>query len=323
MGRPWYLLADIGGTNARFAVGDPASGELHEARTLVVAEHPSFAEALGVYLAHVRATGLWASQPSQGCLAVAATPNGNLIRFTNSDWVIDRQMLAGYPGVPPLHVINDFAALGYAVAGFCDDDWEQLGAGAASSGEPVGLLGPGTGLGVCTVVPVNEGLRVLPGEGGHVDFAPVDETEMHIQRLLLTRYPRVSVERLLSGSGLQNIYWALGELRASGQHSLAPADISAAGLAGEDPLAVETLTVFCRILGSVAGNLALTVGARGGLYVAGGIAPRMLRFLRTSEFRERFLAKGRFRDYLAAMPTRIVTREDAGLIGVFKFLDRG
>ncbi|MFN2288382.1 MAG: glucokinase [Chromatocurvus sp.] len=321
--RSWYLLADIGGTNARFAVGDPVSGELCEIATIFVADHPTFTAALRSYLSRVEASGQWAPQPDAACLAVACPVDRAVVTFTNSDWVIDRKDLAFTLGVRSLKVINDFAALGHAVAGFNEDDWEQVGDGAARPGKPLGVIGPGTGLGVCTVLPGRDGARVLAGEGGHVDFSPVGDEELEILRLLLSRYRRVSAERVLSGAGIQNIYWALTQRRGVPRRQATPADISAAALAGDDPVAVETLAVFCRVLGGVAGNLALTVGAHGGIYITGGIAPRVLPFLRRSEFRERFLTKGRFRDYLSDIPTRVVTRENAGLFGALKFLQSG
>jgi glucokinase len=321
--RDWHLLADIGGTNARFALGEVGSAELREQLTVSVAGHPTFNSALQTYLEKVRASGEWADLPVDGCLAVACPADRQVVTFTNSDWVIDRKDLAYSLRIPGLRVINDFEAIGHASAGFAIGDWEQIGAGESLPGRAIGVLGPGTGLGVCGVLPGDGGARVIAGEGGHVDFAPVDDEEMEILKLLMTRYRRVSAERLLSGAGLQNIYWALNQLRGSEQRQATPADISSAGLAGEDPVAVETLAVFCRVLGSVAGNLALTYGARGGIYIAGGIPPRIMAFLRRSDFRERFLAKGRFRDYLNDIPTRIVTRDNPGLFGALRFLESG
>lgn len=320
--RPWYLLADIGGTNARFALGDPGSGAICEHLTVSVADHPTFTSALQTYLSAVAAAGAWAALPEDGCLAVACPTNREVITFTNSDWVIDRRDVALSLQLQELQVINDFEAIGYAAAAFSEDDWAQVGGGSTQVNGPIGVLGPGTGLGVCSVLPTEAGPRVIAGEGGHVDFSPVNEEEIEILRLLLTRYRRVSAERLLSGAGLQNIYWALTELRGADLRQPSPADISAAALSGDDPVAVETLRVFCAVLGGVAGNLALTLGASGGIYVAGGITPRVLAFLKHSDFRERFLAKGRFRDYLNDIPTRIVTRDNPGLLGALRYLQQ-
>ena len=320
MADAWYLLADIGGTNARFALGTEGSAALHELFQVSVADHPTFTSALQLYLERVRASGNWATLPVGGCLAVACPADREVVTFTNSPWVIDRRDLAHTLQLDTVRVINDFEAIGYASASFAEADWVQLGDGQALAEKPIAVLGPGTGLGVCGVISAQGAITVIPGEGGHVDFAPVGDEEMEILRLLLTRYRRVSAERLLSGAGLQNIYWALTEMHGSQERHASPADISAAALAGDDPVASESLAVFCRVLGGVAGNLALTFGARGGVYIAGGIVPRVLEFVRRSDFRERFLAKGRFRDYLNDMPTRIVTRDNPGLFGALRFI---
>jgi glucokinase len=253
---------------------------------------------------------------------VACPADREFVTFTNSNWVIDRKDLAYSLHLARVEIINDFEAIGHAVTSLQAGDWAQIGAGDAHPEKPMVVLGPGTGLGVCGVLPRSDGngVFVVPGEGGHVDFAPVDEEEMEIHRVLLTRYRRVSAERLLSGSGLQNIYGALSELHGESPRLETPAAITAAALAGDDRLAVETLAVFCRVLGSVAGNFALTFGASGGVFVAGGIPPRVLSILDASGFRERFEAKGRFRDYLSDIPTRVVTRSNPGLLGALKFL---
>ncbi|MFK7830429.1 MAG: glucokinase [Congregibacter sp.] len=320
MRKPWHLLADIGGTNARFALGDVVTGELQAYHTVHVADYPTFTAALETYLAKVTQTREWESLPVDACLAVACPADRQVVTFTNSDWVIDRKDLVYSLKIPSLKVINDFEAVGYAVTGFAEGDWEQLGDGSAQPERMIGVLGPGTGLGVCGTLPANRRVTVLAGEGGHVDFAPVGDEEIEILRILLTRYRRVSAERLLSGAGIQNIYWALTQMHGAERRQATPADISAAATTGKDPMATETLAVFFRILGGVAGNLALTFGARGGIYVAGGIVPRVLEFARKSDFRERFLAKGRFRDYLNDIPTRVVTRENPGLFGALQFL---
>lgn len=325
MAKPWFLLADIGGSNARFAVGDLQTGErktdsICVQKTFSVIEHPTFTSALQSYLQYVERSGQWEALPTGGCLAVACPVDTEVITFTNSDWVIDRQDLTLSLKLPKLELINDFAAIGYASANFVDGDWVQLGDGEARSNAPIAVLGPGTGLGVCALVPESKGSLVIAGEGGHADFAPVGGEEMEILRLLLTRYRRVSAERLLSGAGLQNIYWALTQMRESQSRHTTAADISTAALAGKDPVAVEALAVFCRVLGGVAGNLALTFGAHGGVYIGGGIAPRVLPFMQRSDFRERFLAKGRFRDYLNDIPTRLITRDNPGLFGALCYL---
>ncbi len=323
MADSWYLLADIGGTNARFALGVGAGRELREPLTVSVADHPTFTSALQAYLQHVEKSGQWQALPSDCCLAVACPVNSEVVTFTNSDWVIHRDEVARSLELPELKIINDFTAIGYAAMDFVEEDWIQVGDGQAQADSPMVVLGPGTGLGVCSVIPGSGGISVVSGEGGHVDFSPVDDEEIEILRLLLTRYGRVSAERLLSGAGLQNIYWALGQLQGTDSRQASPADISVAALTDGDALSAQTLAVFCRVLGGVAGNLALTLGAHGGVYIAGGIVPRVLEYVRASDFRERFVAKGRFREYLNDIPTRLVTRDNPGLYGALGFLQRG
>lgn len=320
MSDSWYLIADIGGTNARFAMGDPCGDGIRNERTMSVADHPSFMSALQAYLEYVHESGDWTASPEAACLAVACPANREVISFTNSDWVIHRDDVALALSVPKLHVINDFAAIGHAVTALDERDWRQLGDGTVESDQPIAVLGPGTGLGVCGVLPEGRRAHVIAGEGGHVDFAPVSDEEVEILRRLRTRFRRVSAERLLSGAGLSNIYWALTTLRDAQHRHASPADISAAALANDDPVAVEALEVFCRVLGAAAGNLALTFGARGGVYIAGGIAPRIVDFMAAGDFRERFLAKGRFRDYLNDIPTRVITRSNPGLCGALRLL---
>jgi len=209
MAKPWHLLADIGGTNARFALGDVSSGEIHIPLTVSVLDHPTFMSALQMYLSFVEDSGSWENRPVDGCLAVACPADREHVTFTNSDWIIDCKDLGFSLEIPRLKIINDFEAIGYAAASFAENDWEQIGGGESRSDKAIAVLGPGTGLGVCGVLPTTTGAYVLPGEGGHVDFAPVGEEETEILRLLLSRYRRVSAERLLSGAGLQNIYLSL------------------------------------------------------------------------------------------------------------------
>ncbi|MEM6604777.1 MAG: glucokinase [Pseudomonadota bacterium] len=320
MARPWYLLADIGGTNARFGVGDTQSSDLHFLCTEAVSDHPSARSALESFLSRVRASGEWEPLPAEGCLAVACPTDEPVITFTNSDWIIDKQDLALFMKLDRLSVINDFSAIAYATTSLGESNWEQIGPGAEQQQQPIAILGPGTGLGVSGIFRDGGEARVLSGEGGHVDFAPVGPEELEVLRVLLGRYKRVSAERLLSGAGLQNIYWALSELGGTPSVHATPADITTSAVASEDPVAVASLMLFCSVLGGVAGNLALTLGARGGVYIAGGIAPRILGFLKNSPFRERFVAKGRFRDYLDAIPTRVITADNPGLLGALTYL---
>ncbi len=316
----WNLVADIGGTNARFAYEDLEDTELQCVRTYSVAEHSSFVGALDTYLEEVAEQG-YSNLPDAVCLGVASAVKSDVIQFTNSPWSLDRRALSRRLGTPVV-LINDFAAVGYGVAELRPQDWFSLGGGTPEPDQPIAVLGAGTGLGVCTLVPVAGHFHVIEGEGGHADFAPVDPQEIAILQRLNARFGRVSVERLLSGAGIVNIYTALAELSGRKPEHDSAAAITGAALEGVESLAVRALEVFCRVLGSTAGNLALTVGARGGVYIAGGIAPRFKSFLGRSEFRARFEAKGRFSTYLRDIPVRLVTRDNVGLEGAVNLLRR-
>lgn len=319
--RPWNLVADIGGTNARFGVEDYATGALRLIRRYSVSDYPRFRDILQRFLEDVAEEGGWRGWPNAACLALACAVDGDSIRFTNSPWVVDRREVRDALGGGPLILLNDFAAVGYAIADLKPEDWFQVGGHLPEPRRPIAVLGPGTGLGVCSLVPVGAGRKVIEGEGGHVDFAPVGEREMAVLACLARRFGRVSVERLLSGAGIVNIYRALAEVNGEPAPQDGPAAITAAAVAGEDRLCADTLAMFCEILGGCAGNLALTLGAKGGVYIAGGIVPRFIDFVVASGFRRRFEAKGRFNDYLADIPVRIVTREHLGLVGAARKLN--
>ncbi|MGV6806736.1 MAG: glucokinase [bacterium] len=313
--KSWQLVADIGGTNARFGLVDTESQALQVVKRYSVSQHRQFQDALVHFVGDIAALKTWSRLPAQACLAVACPPIGDSIRFTNSSWVIDRHQVSAFLEVDRLEIINDFSAIGYATTGLGEGDWHQIGGVAPLPKYPVAILGPGTGLGVCAVIPTGAGFEIVEGEGGHGDFAPIDAQEVAVFEILSARFGRVSAERLLSGAGILNIYQALATLSGKGAVHSDPSEITSAAIDGVDSLSVRTLQLFCRVLGATAGNLALTLGAKGGVYIAGGIVPRFVRFLEQSEFRNRFESKGRFRAYLADIPARVITKDDLGLHG--------
>ena len=319
--KPWNLVADIGGTNARFSVENCGNGELELVKAYSVSDHDAFTDALDHFLTDVKTLGDWEPLPDAACLAVACPVEIEQIRFTNSPWAFTRADVGALLGSRPLELINDFAAVGYAIPELTEQDWQQIGGGCSRADKPIAVLGPGTGLGVCAVVPNGSGAQVITGEGGHVDFAPVGTLEMSVLEQLNRCFERVSVERLLSGDGLVNLYNALAVVTHKPAELSTAAQISEVALRSTDTLANTTLQVFCRVLGSVAGDLALTFGALGGVYVAGGIVPRFVDFLTESDVRHRFESKGRFKSYLAEIPLRVVTREHLGLMGAAKRLN--
>ena len=320
----WRLVADVGGTNARFAVASD-EGSISLVTRYSVDQYPSIEQAVSAFLDELAPHG-YSGTPDAACFALAGPIEGDEVRFTNSTWIASRSRLSRVLASSAVDFVNDFAAIGHAIPHLESSDWIQMGGGASRVDYPIVVLGPGTGLGVCTLVGTEHGLTVIEGEGGHADFPPTNKEEALVLDMLSAKFGRVSIERLLSGDGLVNIYGALMELErlSSGQSGGSvvadPSDVSALALAGSDPVAVRALTMFCNILGSVAGNLALTLGAKAGVYVAGGIPGKILSFLENSDIRARFEAKGRFQSYLQKIPLRVVIREDLGLLGAAHFL---
>ncbi len=317
------MVADIGGTNARFALTDlrHATPHLSHQRSLASAEFASLQHAAEHYLESV------GERPSRAAIAVASPGGGDEIRLTNRAWSFSRRELQKSLGLATLDVLNDFGAVAWAVPALGPADVVTLhGAHDAPLHGPVTVLGSGTGLGVALLTgDAASGWRVIETEGGHVSFAPLGEEEHQIARWLGARFDRVSNERLLSGAGLSHIDAAL----ASGDdlsRALDPgatfrdsAAIVDAALAGHDLIARRALARFCAILGSVAGDAALIHGART-VMIAGGIVPRFIPFLRSSAFRERFLAKGRMAAYLESTTVGIITHTAPGLLGAAMYL---
>ncbi len=315
--RDLALIADIGGTNARFALTDLASPvpALLQARSLPNADFASLQHAAEHYLANVD------GKPRRAAIAVASPVGADEIRLTNRAWSFSRSELQRTLGLDELRMINDFGAVAWAVPALGPDTRVTLhGSVDAPLRGPVTVIGPGTGLGVALLVGSAErGWHVVETEGGHVSFAPLGVEEHSIARWLTARFGRASTERLLSGDGLSHIDAALrgadkGPPEADKMPLRDPGEIVAAALEGHDLDARRTLARFCAVLGSVAGDAALIHGART-VMIAGGIVPRFLPFLRSSAFRERFLAKGRFAAYLESVAIHVVTHPHPGLLG--------
>ena len=311
-----YLVADIGGTNARFAFVDSNSSAPQPIANYAVEDFPSFDEVLN------QLEDDWQELKSQNtvlervCLAVAAIPEQREISFTNNAWRFTSASVAARLGCRQISIINDFAAVARALPALTADHLEAIGGGDAAPYKPMVAIGPGTGTGVASVVFDQAGTPiVLPGEGGHVDFAPITDIEAKILSRLRAQFGRVSIERLLCGAGIMNIYRSLADIRDQTAVHHSPEAVGGAAQQGNDNLAAETMNTFFSVLGSAAGNLALTLGARGGVYLAGGIAPRYIDLLRKSDFRARFLAKGRFADFNGDIATYVVTHPDPGLLG--------
>jgi glucokinase len=310
------LVGDIGATNARFALVN-GDGTLLRGADLSCSDHATIADAVASYLANVEGVA-----PVRAILAVATTPRGDNVTFTNNPWSFSIADLRERLGVQQLQIINDFQANALALPHLRAGDVSQVGGGAVVDGAPMGVLGPGSGLGVSAAVRAGTHYQAIAGEGGHVTMAPADAHESAVLDLIRARYGHVSAERVLSGPGLVNLYRALCEIDHKVPAELSAEKITEAGAAGACDYAGAAVGMFCAMLGTVAGNLALTLGARGGVYIAGGIVPKLGEAFARSTFRERFEDKGRFFDYLAAVPTFVITRPHAALLGAAQLLAR-
>ena len=305
-----FLVGDIGATHARFGLVSP-NGDLLQSRTLSDEDHPTIDAALDAFLAERGALPM----PRQGAIAIASAITGDRVAMTNHPWAFSIRALKSRFAFERLEVINDFTALALALPRLTLNDRLAVGGGVAVAGAPIGVIGPGSGLGVSGLVPSGTGWIPLAGEGGHATMAPATDRESAVLDRMRMHFDHVSAERALSGPGLVNLYNTLAQLNAVPARGFTAAQITDLATRGEDPLCVETTNMFCAMLGTMAGNLALTLGARGGVYIGGGIVPRLGQVFAASPFRERFEAKGRFHAYLAAIPTFVVTHRYPAFLG--------
>jgi len=315
MTRP-ALIGDIGGTNARFALVTPGGFAPHDILALPCADYPGLVEAVRDYLTRVGATG--EQTPREACLAFACPIRGDRVSMTNNHWAFSRAEAQTALGLTLFKVINDFTAQALGVPHLPEADLVEVQPGEAIPHAARLVIGPGTGLGVAGLFPGRHAWIPLPTEGGHVTFAPTDEREQNLLRHFRNRYGRVSVERLLCGQGLLDLYLAHCSLKGANPVYATPAEVTAA--ADSDPLARDTLLRFLKILGDVCGDAALTMGARGGVTLCGGILPRLREWLPASRFREAFAAKGRMGTYTAAIPVHLVIAPWTGLLGAAEAL---
>lgn len=312
--RPW-LLADIGGTNARFGL-QTAPGRIDAIWVAECAAYPTLGAAIVQYLSQPATVAAGGYQAREAGIAIANPIDGDAVRMTNHHWSFSVEAICSQFGLKSLHVVNDFTALARSVPFLSARHRVQVGGGEARERGVIGLIGAGTGLGVSGLVPAGKGWVALDSEGGHSTFAAVSEREIAIMRHAQRRYGHVSAERLVSGPGIRLIYEVLAERAGAAPQDIATAQILERGLRGECSLCVEALETFCEMLGTIAGNVAITLGARGGLYIGGGIVPRLGEFFQRSGFRTRFEQKGRFSGYLSQIPTYVITADYPALIGM-------
>ncbi len=308
------VVVDIGGTHARFALADVAGGQvraLGDVVTLQTADHASFQTAWEAFAEHIGHL-----LPKAVGIAVAGPVDGDIIKFTNNPWILQPAQLRAQLQVDALTLVNDFGAVGHAVAQARPEHFLHL-CGPEIDLPPTGtisVVGPGTGLGVSQVWGAGADYHVVPTEGGHADFAPLDAIEDEILTQLRKRYRRVSVERIVSGPGLVDIYQTLARIEGRAVQQLDDKALWALGMSGDDSLATAAIERFCLSLGSVAGDIALTHGASA-VVIAGGLGLRLKEIILASGFAERFRAKGRFEVMMARLPVKLITHPQPGLFG--------
>lgn len=307
------FVADVGGTNIRLA--REVDGKLVGIKKYLCNDYDTIADAIKAYMADFPDLTFQA-----GCIGIACPVNNDLIIMTNHHWRFSVKELQADLGLEWLHVINDYTSVSMSLPVLDDTQKVQIGHGEVKPNQNIAVFGPGTGLGVGHLVPIAEGWQCLDGEGGHVDLPIYNKEDLIVWEFLREKYGYASAEEALSGRGITQIYQALAEHKNLEVKYTEPADITANAINGSCQLCVATLERFCALMGTFAGNLALNVGAHGGVYIAGGIAQRFVEFLKSSEFRARFEAKGRFQQYVADIPTFVVTEPDHGLIGTAAYL---
>ncbi|MBB3103197.1 glucokinase [Azomonas macrocytogenes] len=304
------LVGDIGGTNARFALWN--NDRIESVQTLAAADFPTPEQAVIHYLSTL---GLAPDSLSDVCLACAGPVSGEDFRFTNNHWHLNRTTFRQALQLDNMLLINDFTAMALGMTRLREDERIQICPGEPESDSPSLVIGPGTGLGVSTLLPQgNEQWKVLPGEGGHVDLPIGSLREAALWQQLFGELGHVRAEDILSGSGLMRLYRSICALDNHAPNLTTPAEVSTAALAG-DPIAEEVLQLFCVWLGRVAGNNVLTLGARGGVYIVGGVIPRFAAFFQTSGFASSLSSKGCMSGYLKGVPVWLVTASYPGLEG--------
>lgn len=308
------LIADIGGTNARFALASDTGSHFEYAQTFQCADFESIDLAVDTYLSTHNIQSLKGI-----CFAVAGPIQKESVRFTNNHWFIQSDDLRDRYSTDQVKLLNDFESIAYSLSDLGPDDLNSIGpdfdALDVENNFTVAVLGPGSGLGVAGLCKRSELLYPIATEGGHVGFAPDNPLQDKILKSLHGKFERVSNERLLSGPGLVNIHEALCEVAKRQNPGLSPADIAVAAREKSDPLCVQSMELFFEILGQVAGDTALALGAYQGIYIGGGIAQRYPRQFANSKFRAGFENKGRYRGEMEKIPTRLITHKNPGLLG--------
>ena len=307
------FVADVGGTNIRLALLE--NGRIAKIEKYLCADFDTIGDAI----LHFQKNNV-DTHVSAGCIAIACPINGDMVKMTNHSWVFSQTALKAQLGLTDLYVINDFTAVAHSLPTLNHNQVVQIGNGSAKEHGNIAVFGPGTGLGVEHLTWTTSGWQTLDGEGGHVDFAPTDSTDIIIWQYLQDKYGRASAEEVLSGRGIVNIYRALCQHHEQQAHLTSPSDVTAAGLANNDKMAALAIQQFCRVMGSFAGNLALNLCTSGGIFIGGGVVAHLGDYFLASEFRQRFEAKGDFSHYVKDIPTYLIKEPDHGLLGALAYL---
>lgn len=308
------LVGDVGGTNARLALCSMADGSLSRAKTYSGLDYPTLEAVVRTYLDEM------ATEVEDACIAIACPIQGDWVSMTNHTWEFSISEMKANLGLRHLEIINDFTAVSMAIPMLTDAELNTFGGAAPQAGKPIAVYGAGTGLGVAHLVHSGDRWLSLPGEGGHVDFAPNSEEEDDVLHALRAELGHVSAERLLSGPGLVNLYRGLVLADNRVPEALAPKDVTERALADSCTDCRRALSLFCVLMGRFGGNLALNLATFGGVYIAGGIVPRFLEFFKASGFRVAFEDKGRFQSYLKDVPVYLITHDQPGLLGAGAYL---
>ena len=319
------LVADIGGTNIRLATTDKYNN-LNDIETYQCQNFPHLSNVIYQYLSDKKLL----NSRVNACLAIACPVDTDAISMTNFPWQFSQKQLKQDLKLHSLTLINDYTAIGMAIPLLNDQQKVKVGGGEAVAKKPIAVCGPGTGLGVANLVNIDDHWHCLGGEGGHTDFAPVDELDIHIFQQLKRNKQRISYEQLVSGYGIEQIYQALVAINQQTDKQstgtdivkLSAQEISSKAISGDCATCFQTLSQFCKVLGSFSGNLALTTGSVGGVYIAGGIVPRFVEFFKDSGFRERFETKGRMSYLNQNTPTYVITESQPGLLGAAAYINQ-
>lgn len=314
------LIGDVGGTNARFAI-ETAAGSFLAQAIFANRDFTGFASVLRHYLSQEASVNAGAGNLKYAAVAIANPIDGDWIKMTNSAWEFSIEAVKAEFGFEVLLMVNDFTALAMALPSLPDKYTKQCGGKTARAGRAIGLIGAGTGLGVSGLISAGDVWVPLEAEGGHVSFSPSDELEIDILERAKKKYSHVSAERFLSGTGIGFLYKLLSIMKDGEKRFLPASEIIEGALHEDNALCSQTIEIFCRMFGTIAGNLALTLGAKGGIYIGGGIVPRLGELFYVSGFRKRFEDKGRFSDYLAEIPVFVITDTYAAFGGVSLLLD--